>query len=284
MKGELKQEPQSRECHTSEEEESRSSGGLGGSTPTGTKRSKKGEGSGTEGASIEVGRRPRGRPPGSKNKPKPPIIITRESTEPSMHPHVLEVPGGLDVVDAIARFARRRNVGLCVLAGSGTVANVTLRQPSTAASGSTVTFHGRFDIVSISATFLPPSSSPSSAAVGDFNGFSISLAGTQGQIVGGFVVGPLLAAATVVVVAAAFNSPSFHRLPLEDDVSAALVCSSSAADAAVVEATPTSHQHAHHGAVESIYGSHLLPSQHHRVIWAPTPARQSLPPPPPPPY
>ncbi|PRQ30552.1 hypothetical protein RchiOBHm_Chr5g0025921 [Rosa chinensis] len=36
----------------------------------------------------EVVRRPRGRPPGSKNKPKPPVIITRD-TEPAMSPYIL---------------------------------------------------------------------------------------------------------------------------------------------------------------------------------------------------
>lgn len=97
-------------------------------------------------------------------------------------------------------------------------------------------------------------------------------------------MGSLIAAGTVVVMAATFTTPSFHRLPLEDDVSATGICSSSAAagaDASVE--TSSGHQHGHHGVVESMYGSHVVPSHHH-VIWAPTPARQSLPPPPPPPY
>lgn len=38
-----------------------------------------------DGESIEVARQPRGRPPESKNKPKPPIVITREP-EPFMSP------------------------------------------------------------------------------------------------------------------------------------------------------------------------------------------------------
>ena len=89
--------------------------------------------SGGDGATIEVVRRPRGRPPGSKNKPKPPVIITRDP-EPAMSPYILEVSGGNDVVEAIAQFSHRKNMGICVLTGSGTVANVTLRQPSTTPS------------------------------------------------------------------------------------------------------------------------------------------------------
>ncbi|KAJ4845931.1 AT-hook motif nuclear-localized protein 17 [Turnera subulata] len=165
---------------------------------------------GTDGATIEVVRRPRGRPPGSKNKPKPPVIITRDP-EPTMSPYILEVPGGNDIVEAISRFCRRKSIGICVLTGSGTVANVTLRQPSTT-PGATITFHGRFDILSISATFLPQT--PSYPVP---NTFTISLAGPQGQIVGGIVAGSLVAAGTVYVVAASFNNPSYHRLPGEEE-------------------------------------------------------------------
>ena len=48
-------------------------------------------------------RRPRGRPPGSKNKPKPPIIVTRDSPN-ALHSHVLEVAAGADGVDCVAEY------------------------------------------------------------------------------------------------------------------------------------------------------------------------------------
>ncbi|GMH00245.1 hypothetical protein Nepgr_002084 [Nepenthes gracilis] len=183
-------------------------------TITGAPSAKKTKTANEDGATIEVARRPRGRPPGSKNKPKPPVIITREP-EPIMSPYILEVAGGLDIVESLTRFTRRRNVGICVLSASGTVANVTLKQPSPTNLGGTVTFHGRFDILSLSATLLC-----GEGGFG-FNGhgtglFTISLAGPQGQIVGGKVVGSLVAAGTVFVIAASFNNPSFHRLPLID--------------------------------------------------------------------
>ncbi|KAF8404690.1 hypothetical protein HHK36_009578 [Tetracentron sinense] len=256
----------SRECQTSEEEESRSSGGGG---ATATPKSKTSEGNTGDGATIEVVRRPRGRPPGSKNRPRPPVIITRD-TECAMRPHVLEVPGGLDVIDAIARFSRQRNIGLSVLTGSGTVANVTLRQPFTN-PGATVTFHGRFDILSISATFFPPSSSsiPPSA-----NGFTISLAGPQGQVVGGSVAGSLLAAGTVTVVAASFVNPSYHRLPVESEVPANSVSGTAGQSPPAIgaggdggHAPPPAES-----STMSIYSSHL-PSD---VIWTPS-ARQAPP-------
>ncbi|XP_074354630.1 AT-hook motif nuclear-localized protein 28-like [Apium graveolens] len=162
-----------------------------------------------DGASIEILRRPRGRPPGSKNKLKSPIIITREP-DPSMSPYVLEIPSGSDLVSTITLYCKKRNSGLCVLNGSGTVANVTLKQPSSTPNA-TVTFHGRFDMLSLSGTIILPSLQHVT------NAFTISLAGPQGQVVGGAVVGPLVAASTVYVIAASFNSPVFQRLPIEDE-------------------------------------------------------------------
>ncbi|KAJ0961324.1 hypothetical protein J5N97_000662 [Dioscorea zingiberensis] len=174
---------------------------------------------GGDGSSIELVRRPRGRPPGSKNKPKPPVIITRDADPPtSMRAHVLEIRAGHDVVEAIADFSRRRGIGVCVLAGSGAVSNVTLRQPpapalQAPASGpaATVVFRGRFELLSLSATVFPPSELQAPPSV------SVSLSGPHGQVVGGTVAGPLMAAGSVVLFAAGFSNPSFHRLPPDND-------------------------------------------------------------------
>ncbi|XP_021740340.1 AT-hook motif nuclear-localized protein 28-like [Chenopodium quinoa] len=164
-----------------------------------------------DGGTIEVSRRPRGRPPGSKNKPKPPVVITREP-DPAMSPYILELPSGADVIDSLTRFTRRRGVGLCVLTASGAVANVTLKQPSTTTPGGTVTFHGRFDILSLSAVVVV-NTVPFQGGGG---GFTISLAGPQGQIVGGKVVGTLACSGTVYVIAASFTNPTYCRLPLDE--------------------------------------------------------------------
>ncbi|KAK4390101.1 AT-hook motif nuclear-localized protein 17 [Sesamum angolense] len=116
-----------------------------------------------DGATIEVLRRRRGRPPGSKNKLKPPVIITRDSPQPTMNPYVLELPAGVD---------RRR------------IHNSLLPE----------------------AQHWPLRNGQ----------FSVSVAGPQGQVVGGIVVGPLLSAGTVYLIAATFNNPSFHRLQQVD--------------------------------------------------------------------
>ncbi|KAL3570137.1 hypothetical protein D5086_027386 [Populus alba] len=80
-----------------------------------------------------MARRPRGRPPGSKNKEKPPIIITRESAN-TLRAHILEVGNGCDVFECVGNYARRRQRGICILSGAGTVTNVSIRQPAAAGS------------------------------------------------------------------------------------------------------------------------------------------------------
>ncbi|KAG8363383.1 hypothetical protein BUALT_Bualt19G0016700 [Buddleja alternifolia] len=117
-------------------------------------------------------RRPRGRPSGSKNKPKPPIIITRDSAN-ALRSHVMEVANNCDIQESISTFATRRQRGVCILSGGGTVTNVTLRQPA-----------------------------------------------SPGAVVGGTVVGPLLASGPVVIMAASFGNAAYERLPLEDEEAA----------------------------------------------------------------
>ncbi|CAN8286302.1 unnamed protein product [Cochlearia groenlandica] len=171
------------------------------------------ESHGLGGDNHSITRRPRGRPAGSKNKPKPPIIITRDSAN-ALKSHVMEVANGCDVMDSVTVFARRRQRGVCVLSGNGAVTNVTIKQPSSSGSSSSssvVNLHGRFEILSISGSFLPPPAPPAAS------GLTIYLAGGQGQVVGGSVVGPLVASGPVVIMAASFGNAAYERLPLEED-------------------------------------------------------------------
>ncbi|KAI3495089.1 hypothetical protein L1887_37237 [Cichorium endivia] len=166
----------------------------------------------TPGSGDGSGRRPRGRPPGSKNKPKPPVIITRESAN-TLRAHILEISSGCDVFESVADYARKRQRGICIVSGSGTVNNVSLRQP--AAAGSVVTLHGRFEILSLSGSFLPPPAPPGATSL------TIYLAGGQGQVVGGNVVGALVASGPVIVIAASFTNVAYERLPLDEEEAAA---------------------------------------------------------------
>ncbi|KAE8692713.1 AT-hook motif nuclear-localized protein 25 [Hibiscus syriacus] len=161
------------------------------------------------GGGTTPARRPRGRPAGSKNKPKPPVIVTRDSPN-SLRSHVLEISSGSDIVDSVSDFARRRGRGVCVLSGTGAVTNVTIRQPGSPPGG-VVILHGRFEILSLTGTSLPPPAPPGS------DGLTVYLAGGQGQVVGGSVVAPLTASGQVVLMAASFANAVYDRLPLEED-------------------------------------------------------------------
>ncbi|XP_051129733.1 AT-hook motif nuclear-localized protein 22-like [Andrographis paniculata] len=166
-----------------------------------------GESRTVSGGQLEVTRRPRGRPAGSKNKPKPPIIITRDSAN-ALKSVVIEIAGGCDIHDSLSTFATRRQKGICILSATGTVANVTLRQP--AAPGAVLPLQGRFEILSLYGSILPPPAPPAAS------GLTIYLAGAQGQVVGGAVAGPLMASGPVVITAASFSNAAYERLPLED--------------------------------------------------------------------
>ncbi|CAL9767369.1 unnamed protein product [Musa acuminata subsp. burmannicoides] len=161
-----------------------------------------------------AGRRPRGRPPGSKNKPRPPVIIMRENPN-ALHAHVLEVASGTNIMDAVATFARRRQRGVCILSGSGVVTSVTLRQPG--APAGVITLPGCFEILFLSGSFLPTPSPPGAT------GLAVYLAGGEGQVVGGNVVGKLVASGPVMMIAATFSNTTYERLLHEDEEPAAVV-------------------------------------------------------------
>uniref|UniRef100_A0A0A9D285 PPC domain-containing protein n=1 Tax=Arundo donax TaxID=35708 RepID=A0A0A9D285_ARUDO len=183
------------------------SGAGGGDQPSSSALVRAEGGAGSAGLT----KKPRGRPLGSKNKPKPPIIITRDSPN-ALHSHVLEVAAGADVVECISEYARRRGRGVCVLSGGGAVSNVALRQPGAEPPGSLVaTLRGQFEILSITGTVLPPPAPPAASSL------TVFLAGGQGQVVGGSVVGQLVAAGAVVLMAASFANAVYERLPLEGE-------------------------------------------------------------------
>uniref|UniRef100_A0A7N0V3A2 AT-hook motif nuclear-localized protein n=1 Tax=Kalanchoe fedtschenkoi TaxID=63787 RepID=A0A7N0V3A2_KALFE len=155
------------------------------------------------------GRRPRGRPPGSKNKPKPPVVITKESPN-ALQSYVLEISSGSDIVDSISTFANRRHHGVSVLSGSGSVTNVVLKQGIGSSAAGAISLQGRFEILSLSGAFLP---APSPAGV---SGLTVYVGGGGGQVVGGTVAGPLVAAGPVMVIVATFTNATYERLPLEE--------------------------------------------------------------------
>ncbi|XP_010523075.1 PREDICTED: AT-hook motif nuclear-localized protein 7 isoform X2 [Tarenaya hassleriana] len=88
---------------------------------------------------------------------------------------------------------------ICILSANGWISNVTLRQPDS--SGGTLTYEGRFEILSLSGSFMP---TENQGTRGRSGGMSVSLASPDGRVVGGGVAGLLIAASPVQVVVGSF--------------------------------------------------------------------------------
>eukprot|EP00250_Pteridium_aquilinum_P013591 c21441_g1_i1 orf=1103-2416(+) len=114
-------------------------------------------------------------------------------------PHVLTVAAGEDVSTKIITFTSQGPWAVCILSANGAISNATLRHAGV--SGGAVTYEGRFEILSLSGSFLLTESGGTRSRTG---GLSVSLAGPDGRVIGGGVAGLLMAASPVQVVVGTF--------------------------------------------------------------------------------
>ncbi|XP_054794240.1 AT-hook motif nuclear-localized protein 10-like [Prosopis cineraria] len=138
----------------------------------------------------------RGRPPGSSKKQQSEVL---GSAGLGFTPHVITVKAGEDVSSKIMSFSQHGPRAVCILSANGAISNVTLRQAAT--SGGTVTYEGRFEILSLSGSFLLSEYGSQRSRTG---GLSVSLSGPDGRVLGGGVAGLLTAASPVQVVVGSF--------------------------------------------------------------------------------
>ncbi|XP_074291416.1 AT-hook motif nuclear-localized protein 7-like [Silene latifolia] len=132
-------------------------------------------------------------------------------------PHVITVNTGEDVAMKILSFSQQESRAICVLSASGSISNVTLRQPNS--SGGTLTYEGRFEILSLSGSFMPTDNGVVKSRSG---GMSVSLAGPDGRVFGGGLAGLLVAATPIQVVLGSFlpgqNQDNKPKKPRIDSV------------------------------------------------------------------
>lgn len=138
----------------------------------------------------------RGRPAGSGKKMQ---MDALGSGGIGFTPHVITVKAGEDVSSKIMSFSQHGPRSVCILSANGAISNVTLRQAAT--SGGTVTYEGRFEILSLSGSFLLSDNGGQRSRTG---GLGVSLAGPDGRVLGGGVAGLLTAASPVQVVVGSF--------------------------------------------------------------------------------
>ncbi|KAL1820691.1 hypothetical protein ACET3Z_015560 [Daucus carota] len=144
----------------------------------------------------------RGRPPGSKKKQHlNNALDSNFAASPGIGftPHIIDVKVGEDVSSKIMAFSQNGPRAVCILSANGAISNVTLHQAAT--SGGTATYEGRFDILSLSGSFLLSEVGGQRSRTG---GLSVSLSGPDGRVLGGCVAGLLTAASPVQVIVGSF--------------------------------------------------------------------------------
>ncbi|KAJ0111936.1 hypothetical protein Patl1_03488 [Pistacia atlantica] len=182
----------------------------------------------------------RGRPPGSGKRQ---MDALGGVGGVGFTPHVITVKTGEDIASKIMAFSQQGPRTVCILSANGAICNVTLRQPAMSGGTvtyeaiykllglspslyfvkyplhecETVSFNrfefqilssklyassqGRFEIISLSGSFLLSEDNGSRSRSG---GLSVSLAGSDGRVLGGGVAGMLLAASPVQVIVGSF--------------------------------------------------------------------------------
>nr|KAJ0187148.1 hypothetical protein LSAT_V11C900487680 [Lactuca sativa] len=104
-----------------------------------------------------------------------------------------------DLLGKLMWFSQNSTRAVCILSANGAISNVTLQQSAT--SGGTVTYDGRFEILSLCGSFMVCESDGQRSRTG---GLSVSLSGPDGRVLGGNVAGLLTAASPVQMIVGSF--------------------------------------------------------------------------------
>ncbi|XP_063942963.1 AT-hook motif nuclear-localized protein 17 [Daucus carota subsp. sativus] len=147
-----------------------------------------------QGSSERGPSKPRGRPPGSKNKPKE---SKRETM--GMKPVTLEVPAGVDIITWVTNFANSNQVCVTVTAGFG---HVSLAVLSNVLSQAPVRQYKEYLTVNnFSGTYVL---SPLTQATPSF--FNAALSRMNGELIGG-AASRMVTMGRVVLSAYVFRNP-----------------------------------------------------------------------------
>ncbi|KAK7372056.1 hypothetical protein VNO80_05425 [Phaseolus coccineus] len=156
-------------------------------------------------SSSSSSKRTRGRPVGSKNKPKLTLVIN-QNNEHAEKPIFIQIPRNFDIIETLTQFARDYQTSITVQTASGSILNATLHDSGSEIS--TFIVHGPFTLVSLSGTCINNNSCSallsSNIDVDCF--FNISLCSNLGQSFIGVVGGKVIAGDDVVVTATTFKN------------------------------------------------------------------------------
>lgn len=148
------------------------------------------------------GKRPRGRPLGSKNKPKgnpfPPQATNKI---------ILEVPNGINIIQRMEGFAQDNGVSLAILTASGSISKATLKP-----KGSELPlqeFSGELSLVSFSGVYV---NSPSGGGSSTTKFFNASLRSDDGSTVVSGTALHMVAFGPVQLTVFIFSNPKFYNI------------------------------------------------------------------------
>lgn len=113
-------------------------------------------------------------------------------------PYMFTLRTGEDISRRVLSFSQEEDHGICVLSATGSISEVTLRQPG---SYNDLAYEGFFNIASLTGSFMPAHDGLIRSRCG---GMSISLVASDGTIFGGVIVGPLIAATPVQLLVWSF--------------------------------------------------------------------------------
>lgn len=154
----------------------------------------------------------RGRPVGSKNRPKIPLTIN-QINEHLLKPILIQVPNNFDVIEALVQFAHRYQVSITVLSASGSISCASLRHTLFHACGSIL--YGPFTLISLTGTYSP-FGSPSITDLNIRYSFKISFSSYSRQSFIGIVGGKVIAANNVTIVATTFKNFEIPKASIND--------------------------------------------------------------------
>ncbi|XP_057498827.1 AT-hook motif nuclear-localized protein 1-like [Actinidia eriantha] len=123
------------------------------------------------------------------------------SAEARLIPHVINIEQGEDITMKILSFHDQQHRALCVFSAIGLTSNVKLRQPGS--SGVILTFKGIFQILALTGSFTRTEVGSSKGSRS--GGLNVTLAGSDGRMIGGMLAGLLIAAGPVKVVVGSFK-------------------------------------------------------------------------------
>ncbi|CAK8566796.1 unnamed protein product [Lathyrus sativus] len=153
----------------------------------------------------------KGRPQGSRNKPKPRIII-EENKEALTEVVTIKICVGEDIVKTIINYAIQRQVDIVVSRGFGLVTNVTLLDPISCVP--LLPIEGPLHMTSLFGTYVNPNCDCAPLqfiANPPCSSFTIYFSGINGHVFGGVVGGKVIAAGVTFINATLVKKITFSR-------------------------------------------------------------------------